>query len=150
MRDQKTAPMSGKEIPMKLTISKIQCGSENIVEITMYDDNSNTSFASMQMTPADFAICLMGLARVKGVGSVKNLDHVGKKHEHKKITYTMPDCHGDDREKNARTYGEAELKKEGLHKEGWVIADNFISQDSFNYLSSTKEIEVTACIRRWI
>ena len=102
------------------------------------------------MTPADFAICLMGLAGVEGVGSVRNLTHIGKKHENKTISYTMPDCHADERKKQARIYGEAELKKEALHKEGWVIDDNFSSQSSFEFLSSTKEFLITATIRRWI
>ena len=150
MSDQKIAPLHGKEIPMKLTISKIQCGSENIVEITMYDDDSNTNFAKMQMTPNDFAICLMGLARVKGTGVVRGLNHVGKKHENKRITYTIPDCNGDDRKKQARICGELELKKEGLDKEEWVIDDSFSSRESFNYIPSTKKIKVKATIRRWI
>jgi len=150
MNHQATIPLHGDEIPMKLTISKIQCGSENIVEITMYDDDANANFATMQMTPNDFAICLMGLARVKGVGAVRDLEHVGKKHENKSITYLIPDCQGDERIEKAQTFGELELKNCGMDKEGWVIDDRFNSQNSFCIHQESQELMATATIRRWV
>ena len=151
MNHQATIPLHGDEIPMKLTISKIQCGSENIVEITMYDDNSNTDFATMQMTPNDFAICLMGLARVKGVGAVRDLEHVGKKHEVDKLTYSiLPHSNIENKIRTARTEGESELKRLGMDKEGWVIDDNFNSRNSFNSNQENGTYTVNAIIRRWI
>jgi len=139
-----------ENLPMSLTISRV-CSSnreEDIIRVSIRDETSSTNFTEIQLSLADFALCVTGLSCMKGEGSVRNLDRVGKRMEMEHISFEIPDCLYEERKEVAKKHGDKYLVDKGLSRSGWIVSDSFNSQNSF-YNKDDKHY-ARATIRRWV
>jgi hypothetical protein len=129
---------------MKLTESKITIiTNDEGVEIQLRDRTSNTCFAVVKMTPAQFTAALGGLGYTECETEVFGLDKVGKKHENKEFDFIIPE------ELSTSS------KKEELHQlallhcpDGWTPDKYYGSKTSFFRKNGIAFARTT--IRRWI
>ena len=144
--------MAKQNLPMNLTISRIHGGDKNIIRISIQDDNSRAHFVEMDLSLSDFAECVTGLAHMKGIGTVRGLDKIGKIMEHDTITVKIPGDlgYGEKRTEAAQTEIANTLIQTKRSEDGWILCDTLNSQNSFTYDFEKKETVVRANIRRWV
>lgn len=105
-----------------ITISR---HSNDTIVIELRDETSRVKFASLEMTPADFAMALTGLAAVPGVLKVSNLKLVGlQKEMESRSTVVEYAGYGTDAKE---TY--IALIEDGL-TDGWEMHDSLSSKSS--------------------
>jgi len=115
------------------------------VTITIKDRTSNTDFVEVKLTPEQFCQAALGrLMITECEGRVRNLDHVGLKHENKSHEFEIPEnlSYGEERKEIVR-----KLSIETC-PEGWQPDNYFESQNSF-FKKDGKEY-ARCTIRRWV
>lgn len=109
-----------------LTISRPSYGDDRKkISIEVKDSNSNVRFLDVEIDLDLFAAALTGLNDQKCDIKVKKLDLVGKTVERDNIEFKLPECNFSNRKEAAKV--ECNL----IVVDGWVLNDNFSSQNSF-------------------
>lgn len=111
--------------------------------IEIEDENSNTRFVKVFLTPEQLSAVLSRQASVECELKVVKLERVGKKHENKSFEFEI------DKEKasSSNTDELYEIAKSKL-SDGWIPDKYFSSQNSF-YKKDGKQY-ANCTIRRWI
>ena len=122
----------------------ILCGGHTDgVVIEIRDNDAATIFCKIELDAKQFVAALGRLSNVEAKSmEVFNLDRVGKKHEHKKLEFEIPESGYDGRKEIA-----IKTAKEKC-PEGWIPDLYFGSQDSF-FMKDGKEY-ARCIIRRYI
>ncbi|AXF52599.1 MAG: hypothetical protein [Caudoviricetes sp.] len=118
-------------------------GSESTT-IEIMDDNSNTTFVSIELTPDQLSACLSRQGRVKCDLDIRGIERVGKKHEWKTFEFKVPSNY--DRF-NSKCSDLANHVYELLSNE-WKCDHYFKSQTSF--FNKDGELWGRATIRRYV
>lgn len=112
-------------------------------KIMFHDSDASITFAEIKVSPEDMLDAMGGLAYSPCEMKVYNLDKVGKKMEHKKFEFQIPE----NLSYSNKSEVLAELAKT-LVPEGWVADGHFSSQGSFFKID---EVQYARCtIRRWV
>jgi len=96
--------------------------------ITLHDDSANVDIIKVTLNASQLSEALSGLMHVKCELEVKNLDKVGKVHEHSKFEFEIPDHLIVGKYSKAK---ELEAYANSLLKNGWKSDGNFNAQGSF-------------------
>lgn len=109
-----------------LTISRPSYGDERKkISIQVKDSSSNVRFLDVEIDLDLFAAALTGLCDQECDIKVRKLDLVGKTVERSNIEFKLTECNFSNRKEVAK----AECKL--IVVDGWVLNDNFSSQNSF-------------------
>lgn len=111
--------------------------------IEIHDDEANTTFCLIELTPDQLSAALSRLSRVECDLDVRGFGRVGKTHENKDFEFEIPKPDMTDEELGR--YSQEILDSNG---EGWISDKYFGSQSSFFYKDGKKFARTT--IRRWI
>jgi hypothetical protein len=122
-------------------------GEETRIEVK--DTSSNTTFLRINLDPIQFTQALGRLACVDCDLDVYGVDRIGKKHEHKKYEFQLPDDYDtyvkSERYEELSSYCQELLDVEG---EGYICDRYFGSKDSFFVRDNLKWGRIT--IRRYV
>jgi len=128
----------------KITISRVRGGGsteDGPIQITIQDEDALIEFVQINVSLADFTEAVTGLAYTPCAFSVRGLDKVGKKREHRTFEFPLPD-------------GSFNHKKTACEvlptvcPEGWTARDLFNSQDSF--FQKDGKVWARTLIMRWV
>ncbi len=114
--------------------------------IEIRDEVSNITFCSIELTPDQLSSALSRLMHTPCKMRVRALDNVGKKHEHKKIEFEIPESLRSSSNSKELT----KLSQEFVDKEmgAWKSDGHFSSQDSF-FTKDDKQY-ARCIVRRWV
>jgi hypothetical protein len=125
----------------QLTISRPSFGDgRELIEITVKDCGSRTSFLKLSISYADFAECITGMSNVTCSLETRGLHNVGKVRETKPLTFKMPSRYGDKEE--------ARLEVVKHTPDGWTANTYFGSQNSFFHVDGEQWARTS--IDRWV
>ena len=131
---------------MKLDTQITVLFSADGLHLKVTDKPSGVTFLDITMNAAQVCQAFSRLSNVQVTEcEIKGLDKIGKRHEHKSFTVTIPG----DIDYNTRQ----EIARQKLLEEcpeGWVPDLYLGSQNSFSYNYKTKQTTVTTFIRRWV
>lgn len=114
-----------------------------IIEIE--DDQANTTFARITLTPEQLSAALSRQACVGCKLEVNGLNKIGKKHENKNFEFEIPkELSTSSKSKELRIIAQSKLNGGN----GWIADSYFGSQDSF-FIKENKNY-ARCTIRRWI
>lgn len=113
---------------------------KTIIEVA--DKNSAVQFLEVEMTPVEFQQALSRLAHVPCKLTVKNLSVVGKKMEHKRFEYEIPEGIKQSDNKALQEHCQS------LLTDGWKDGGYYGSKDSFFTKNGKKY--ASAIVRRWV
>jgi hypothetical protein len=132
--DKTQKGIRGMKINTKITISK---NSNDEIHIRIKDSVSNVEFVDVEMSLADFAAAITGLAMVNAVADVRGLEYVGKQKVIEKRTAIAPRM-GYDRNDMKRW-----LNK-NCQEDGWIIDDYLGPQGSIT------SVDEGTLLRYWV
>lgn len=116
---------------------------DNRTSLVIEDDDAVCRFLEMEITNDQLVALLSRQAYIKIEAKVDNLDIVGKKREHKKFEFEIPE--------NVRWYTDkstvVEIGKK-LCPEGWTMREHFNSQDS--HFTKDGKTYARTSIMRWV
>jgi hypothetical protein len=115
---------------------------EEYTTIQLHDTISNSMIFEIKLTPQQLSSALSKLARTPCKATLYNLNRVGKKMEHKSLSFPIPETDYNNRKEVAIN----EVKK--YLPEGWNADNYFSSQDSFFFKDNKPFARTT--IRRWV
>jgi len=116
---------------------------QNGLSIDLFDEKSNTNFATVNLSPEELTTALSGLHRTPCAIEVRSLENVGKTHKVDKFIFEIPK----ELYQNSKLRDEiSEIGKPQL-SEGWVIDNHYGSKDSF--IEKDGKYYARATIRRW-
>ncbi|WOL24316.1 hypothetical protein fHeYen801_106 [Yersinia phage fHe-Yen8-01] len=117
-----------KPIPVKLSISRPSYGDgKEVISIQIRDVASQNTVVDVEISYADFAMCLTGLSHVDAVSTFKGLANVGKVRvrESRSVEY-----------KGSDTKAMSQFLIDNCQEEGWIVEPYLGSQSSKEYLGS--------------
>lgn len=118
-------------------------GSESTT-IEIRDNNSDTTFVSIELTPEQLSRCLSKQGDVKCELDIRGIERVGKKHEWKTFEFKVPSNY--DRYKSKCS--DLAFHVDELLSDGWKSDHYFKSQTSF--FNKDGELWGRATIRRYV
>lgn len=118
-----------------ITISRVQGGSDDYINIQIEDEVSRTRFLEVQLTPETLGLALTGLAAQDCEFKTRNLERVGLKRQTKQVEISRP-------ENNK----ELDLLLKPLEINGWVA--NY--DDAYNDHRWTDNDKVSVTFIRYV
>ena len=130
-----------KIIDGDVTISRT---SKDEIRIQIKDETSRQTFATVLLTPYEFAMAVTGLSYMKCKIEVDGLENVGKQKvmENRSVLYTGSD-----------TYNRAGMETwidEHCQEEGWIIKSNLGSQSSIDYNSKNNTHTLNYSVYKYV
>jgi hypothetical protein len=96
--------------------------------IEVRDDNANTTFAKVTLTPEQLSAALSRQMYVECELDVRGLDRIGKQHENKSFEFEITEDQL--RRKDSKELHSIAQKTISMLNEEWIAEDYFSSQDS--------------------
>ncbi len=136
--------MDKPDLDLKLSI-RMNSSYQNIKVITIEveDTLSSKKFMSLTVTPENFCAALGGLSSVSCKGSVKDLERIGLKMEHKEFKFPLANV--------TYNFSRKDVAKKLVVQccpVGWVPDTHFGSQSSF--FKKDDKWWARTIIRRWV
>jgi hypothetical protein len=120
--------------------------SREYTDIEIEDKDANTRFVKVRLTPEQLSMALSRQMSVDCALEVRELWHVGKKHENKQFEFEIPASL-----RSSDNYEELSSRAQDIldgKNEGWIADKYFASQGSF--FGKDGKIYARCTIRRWI
>ena len=131
---------------MKIEASLTILVSSDVTRLEVRDNNANTTFPRIELTPEQLSQCLSRLANVKCDAEVNGLDKIGTNHENKSFDFEIPESlRSSSKAKELYEIAVSKLNESG--KSEWTPDKYFASQDSFFYKDGKPFAR--CIIRRW-
>ena len=116
---------------------------QDYTTIELRDENAAVNFLSITLSPEQLSSVLSRLAQVKCDIDLKNIEVVGKKHEHNSFEFEIPkELASSSKAKELHEIAQSKLI------DGWVADSYFASQGTFFEKDSKQYARCT--IRRWV
>ena len=113
--------------------------------IHVRDEASGVSFCEVTLTPEEFSSALSRLADTPCNITVRGVDKIGKKHEHKSFVFEIKERPAYHEHDGIRALAQQLLDEEG---DGYISDGYFKSQDSF--FERDGKLYAKCSVRRWI
>lgn len=116
--------------PASLTISRVTGGDgQPVMALTIRDQKSMHARVTIELSPADLAMALTGLAEVPGVASWHRTEAAGKRFVSERRSIRVPPAHVAQMDCNNRDALERWLEQHA-QEEGWHLASSLRAQGS--------------------
>lgn len=115
--------------------------SEDSTTIELIDSDSGLQFVSIKLSPEQLSMVLSRRAHVPCTMTIRSLDKIGKKLEHKIMEFEIPE----DADRNGSMVSSI---ADSVCPAGWVHDNYFNSQNSFFHKDGHRFARCT--IRRWV
>lgn len=114
------------------------------VTVTLRDENSRINFAVAEIRLTDFSKALFGLAEVPAEVTVNELQHIGKKKEHRSRTIRIPAKVLKKAKVSQYHVGQLEAYVENNYQhKGWILNSSLRSQGSHTYEGDVSVLKVS-------
>lgn len=107
-----------KDLPGKITISRVNDGEEGYIEINIEDDGSHKRFLTVKLNYENFTKALMNQAYIPVIFDAEALHVVGKIKESKALVFPVSDGSGQKEyaEKNCQLFADVGWKADGYYR----------------------------------